>query len=157
MTTSDTSSRRVLVDSSVLIAAFDRQGTSGTQMQDKAVQTMRRLGEDESVEIVLTPLVLHETLRGVPQVEKDRAQELEKVLSDFPVLPLDEGVVRLATALYKQLVASNTIIKSGAYKRNYDLMHFATAKHHNCEFEHNESGGFVGYQAAYEAFQNRDQ
>lgn len=149
----DTSSSRVLVDSSILIAAFDQQGSSVSEMQEKAKQTMRRLAKDASLEIVLSPLILHETLRGVLQAEQERFEALEKAISDFPVLPINEQVTSLATSLFRHLVATDPNVNARGYGRNYDLMHFATAKHYDCGFEHNENSGFAGYQAAYDAIQ----
>lgn len=95
-------SRRVLLDTNMLVAAYDEDGTTSPEIRQKARKRILTLLADESVdELVTTPLIRYEVLRGIDWQANPRYQEVLQVLQRFREIEVGRKVSELAADLYR--------------------------------------------------------
>lgn len=57
--------RNVLLDTNLLICAFDNSGTAAKEDKDKAITKLTALLSDPETKLFITPLIRYEVLRGI--------------------------------------------------------------------------------------------
>lgn len=121
--------RGVLLDTSLIIQAFDHSGTSDPATKEAAKQRVNELLSDPDVVIAITPLIRYEVLRGIPVVEKARAQALADVLTQFETYEIRSVEANLAVELWRYAVAQG----QKPARRTFDIAHVASAKANDLE------------------------
>lgn len=129
-------SRRVLLDANLLMAAYDEEGTTTEEQRQKARQTILGLLADDSVDdLVITPLIRYEVLRGVSWKNDERYQQVQAAIQRFPELDIKRQVSELAADIFRydrhQAAAKDQ--PKNLDKRRFDVFHFATAQHYGLE------------------------
>ena len=131
--------RKILLDANILINALDDRGEFARQLVQKAKDKLNSLMADNTVSLIITPLIRYEVLRGVSGHEKN--QKISSVLDDFNEIEIDRSISDLATKLY--IHHSDTVKNAGGTmsenKRKFDYFHVATAKVNNLEIMSEDS------------------
>lgn len=68
--------RKILLDTNLLIAAFDKSGRTSAEMKASARAMLAELLADDDVALFITPLIRYEVLRGVSWLNKAEFDEL---------------------------------------------------------------------------------
>lgn len=129
-------SRRVLLDTNMLVAAYDEAGTTSPEIRERARKRILALLADESVdELVTTPLIRYEVLRGIDWQANPRYQEILQVLQQFREIEVGRKVSELAADLYRFDAWQNaqTGGNKNLEKRKFDVFHLAAAKCNDLE------------------------
>lgn len=116
--------RRLLLDSNLLIGAFD--GEEGNEAHAAALTTVKALLEDPDVRLVLTPLIRYEVLRGCRSGSPD---ELNARLNDFEELDVKGIDAVRAAEIFRSAKADGTPLN----KREFDVFHYVCAEHNQLE------------------------
>lgn len=135
-------SKKVLLDTNLLIAAFDAAGTTSQAKRNEARQTIQSLLADPDVnELLITPLIRYEVLRHPEWHNKERYAVLQRVLDGFGELDIQRQVSELAANLYRfdQHDAEEKRISRNLEKRKFDVFHLATAKAYGLELASDDS------------------
>ena len=121
--------RGVLLDTSLIIQAFDQSGTSDPATKEAAKLKVNALLSDPGVVIAITPLIRYEVLRGVPFVDKARAKLLADVLTQFETYEIRSVEANLAADLWRYSVSKG----HKPNRRSFDVAHVASAKANDLE------------------------
>lgn len=111
-------SQGFLLDTNLLIGAFD--GEPGNTEHEAAAERLRRLLEDPSVQLAITPLIRYEVLRGAARIGVD---ELDEVLDGFREFEIRGSDGRRAAELFREAKARGLVLN----KRVFDLFHCVCA------------------------------
>ena len=129
-------SQKVLLDANVWINAFKLgDGLDSAEIQSSK-QLLESILNDDTADIVITPLIRYEVLRGCKS-----EQEYRQYLEAFePLLELDieRDVAELSARLFQQDRLTNQ--SQNINKRNFDVFHFATAKLNQLELKTHDQG-----------------
>ena len=127
--------RRVLLDTNLLIAAFDVTGTTSEEKRTQAKTTLNRLLNDNNVALAITPLIRYEVLRGVAWLNPENYQNLKAILSDFTEFDISREVSELAADLYRfdKHQAEQRNENKNLEKRKFDIFHLACSKCNHLE------------------------
>ena len=79
--------------------------------------------------LAITPLIRYEVLRGVPAVDKARAQALADMLTQFETYEIRSIEANLAAELWRYAVSQG----QKPDRRSFDIAHVASAKANNLE------------------------
>ena len=127
--------RKVLLDANLLIGAFDDEDSPNPAHQ-KAKETVRAWMVDADVELVITPLVRYEVLRGVRTVSMS---DKEAVLNDFPELEVRAEQAREAAEIFRIYQDQRGPNGIALDKRSFDFFHCACAKTYGLEIGSQDS------------------
>ena len=125
--------KRVLLDANLLIAAYDEEGTTSNKEREQARKTILNLLVDDTVEeLVITPLIRYEVLRGVGWKQDIRYQQVQRHLTKFTELDIKRQVSELAANLYRYDTHKTKLTSEprNLEKRKFDVFHFATAQYY---------------------------
>ncbi|QBJ31932.1 type II toxin-antitoxin system VapC family toxin [Hafnia alvei] len=120
--------RKVLLDTNLLIAAFDHNGTTSVEVRQKAKQKLEELLIDNEVAFCITPLIRYEVLRGISWGRKADFQNLQIILNEFTELDVTSNVSELAANLFRFDTEQNQGVGRNIEKRKFDVFHLASAK-----------------------------
>ena len=129
--------KRVLLDANLLIAAYDEDGTTSLEKREQARQTIRALLLDDTVEdLVITPLIRYEVLRGIEWHSVERYHQVKQHLGKFVELEVKRQVSELAANLYRYDTYCTRLKNEtrNLEKRKFDVFHFATAQYYGLDF-----------------------
>ncbi|MDO4896945.1 MAG: PIN domain-containing protein [Moraxella sp.] len=121
----------ILLDTSILIGAFDTDFNNEQHLQDR--QLVSELLQDESVKIAITPLIRHEVLQGIQNIDFD---EMKDILDDFMEFNINDEVANQTARIFHfsrsdEFIALNLGIKLN--KQKFDLFHYVVAKNRDLE------------------------
>ena len=133
--------RRVLLDTNLLIAALDTAGTTSAEQRAKAKQQINELLGDTDVAVAITPLIRYEVLRGIAWDEAERYQQLQQILADFEEFDISRDVSELAANLYRfDVDKAKTLNEPRNFeKRKFDVFHLASAQCNRLELASHDS------------------
>ncbi|OQX08717.1 MAG: hypothetical protein BWK73_24630 [Thiothrix lacustris] len=133
--------RRVLLDTNLLIAALDTAGTTSAEQRAKAKEQIKKLMDDADVAVAITPLIRYEVLRGIAWDEVERYQQLQQILADFEEFDISRDVSELAANLYRfDVDKAKTLNEPRNFeKRKFDVFHFASAQCNRLELASHDS------------------
>jgi len=125
-----------MLDANVLISALNHDsGTSEIQYR-AAREKLSSLLQDDSIGVVLTPLVRHEVMRGLPRWDLSKIASVKNTLDGFITISITDEISGVATTVY-QILKEQDEIRGGSernsYKLAFDIMHVATAHVYNLE------------------------
>jgi predicted nucleic acid-binding protein len=147
--------RRVLLDTNLLIAFFDTEGTTSSLEKETVKALMSNLLTDENIVIVITPLIRYEVLRFIKWQQPQKFEQLKAVLDNLTELDITEPVSALATHLYRldqhECEANN--ITRNINKRNFDIFHFCSAKQNQLEIQSRNASDFEALEQLYQRYQ----
>jgi predicted nucleic acid-binding protein len=121
--------RGVLLDTNLIIQAFDHAGTSAPETKAAAKLKMNQLLSDPDVVVAITPLIRYEVLRGVPASDAVRADALADALTQFETYEIRAIEANLAVDLWRYAVSQG----QKPDRRSFDIAHVASAKANNLE------------------------
>ncbi len=121
--------RGVLLDTNLIIQAFDHAGTSDPATRDVAKTLMNVLLSDPEVMLAITPLIRYEVLRGIPSTDAVRVRELSEVLTQFETYEIRSVEANLAAELWRYAVSKD----KKPDKHSFDIAHVASAKANNLD------------------------
>lgn len=134
-------SRKLLLDTNLLIGAFDPQ--PGNAAHERARQRMRELLSDSETRPAISSLIRYEVMRGATNGTK--AMELEEALNAFPELEIGRDIGNLAAEIFRfSKVAGITLDK-----RELDVLHFACAKRNDLSIETDDTKDFNKIERIY--------
>lgn len=122
--------RKVLLDTNLLIAAFDKNGTTSAEVRASATEKLAELVKEPDVALFITPLIRYEVLRGVNWLNEDEFLEMQTILNGFPELEITRNISELSANLYRydswQAHQPGAIARN-LEKRKFDVFHFCSA------------------------------
>lgn len=121
--------RGVLLDTSLIIQAFDSGATSDPATKSEAKRRMNELLTDPEVMLAITPLILYEVLRGLPANDGDRIQSLLDILTQFENYEIRLAEANLAAELWRYVISKG----QSPIKRSFDIVHIASAYQNDLE------------------------
>ncbi|WAH50916.1 PIN domain-containing protein [Pseudescherichia vulneris] len=134
--------RNVLLDTNLLIAAFDRQGTTSAEMKSLAISQLSVLLEDPEVKLFITPLVRYEVLRGIAWQSADEFMTMKNTLKGFTELDVTRDISELSANLFRfdtwQAQQANDRSRN-VDKRKFDVFHYCSAHCNSLEFCSNDT------------------
>ena len=127
--------RRVLLDTNLLIAAFDATSTTSEEKRTHAKTILSHLLSDNEVALAITPLIRYEVLRGVAWLNPENYQDLKNILSAFTEFDISREVSELAADLYRfdKHQAEQKNENKNLEKRKFDIFHLACSKCNHLE------------------------
>lgn len=134
--------RKVLLDTNLLIAAFDTNGTTSQEMKDSAIALLTTLLSDPEVELFITPLVRYEVLRGISWLSGDDFEMMKKTLNAFPELDVTRDISELSANLFRfdgHRARQANDINRNLDKRKLDVFHYCSAHCNGLEFCSNDT------------------
>ncbi|MES3610081.1 hypothetical protein [Enterobacter cloacae] len=84
--------RKFLLDTNLLIAAFDANGTTSAEAKSAAIALLSELLSDQQVKLFITPLVRYEVLRGITWEKQDDFLTMQQTLNSFPELEITRDI-----------------------------------------------------------------
>ena len=137
--------RRVLLDTSLVIRAFDPKAQDAPELIASAKEKMKALVNDPTVALAITPLIYFEALRAVEYGDIQRSQKLEGAMSQFDMVEIRQREANLAV----RLTQFAFVRKSRFNKKSFDVLHWACARVNGLELE-SVDADFQAFQALYE-------
>ncbi|MHA8111538.1 PIN domain-containing protein [Kosakonia cowanii] len=134
--------RKILLDTNLLIAAFDKSGRTSAQMKASAIAMLAELLADDEVALFITPLIRYEVLRGVSWLNKAEFNELQANLNGFPELDITRDISELSANLFRfdsWQAAQPGAAARNLEKRKFDVFHFSSAHCNTLELCSNDS------------------
>jgi len=134
--------RKILLDTNLLIAAFDKSGRTSAQMKASAIAMLAELLADDEVALFITPLIRYEVLRGVSWLDKAEFDELQANLNGFPELDITRDISELSANLFRfdsWQAAQPGAAARNLEKRKFDVFHFSSAHCNALELCSNDS------------------
>jgi predicted nucleic acid-binding protein len=127
--------RRVLLDTNLLIAAFDATSTTSEEKRTHAKTILSHLLSDNEVALAITPLIRYEVLRGIAWLDPENYQDLKNILSAFTEFDISREVSELAADLYRfdKHQAEQKNENKNLEKRKFDIFHLACSKCNHLE------------------------
>lgn len=119
----------VLLDTNLLIAAYDDEGSTSPEEKQKAKVRMSVLLDDDKV-LYISPLIRYETLRGVTFENNERYRKVKQALDQLPQLEITTDVSELAADLFRfdlQAPQGQRQLANNPDKYRFDVFHFACA------------------------------
>ncbi|MBD8634320.1 PIN domain-containing protein [Stenotrophomonas sp. CFBP 13725] len=113
--------RAILLDTNMLIGAFDTDEENAKHLQDKA--RLAELLRDDSVKLTISPLIRYELLRGAKRVPLDA---LEAILDDFQEFDVGSKDARMAAEIFRH--DRQPGMESSIDKKRFDVFHCVCAK-----------------------------
>lgn len=106
-----------------------------------AVAKVEALTVDPDGRLVITPLIRHEIMRGVPHSDGERASRLSSSLAAIDSLDITDEISDLASALFRLDRHERGPTEVPVLdKRRFDVFHFAAAKCYGLEFISEDAG-----------------
>jgi len=113
--------RAILLDTNMLIGAFDTDETNPDHVRDK--ERLAELLRDDDVSLSISPLIRYEFLRGAKRVP---LEALEAVLDDFQEFDVGARDARMAAEIFRH--DRRTEGESTIDKKRFDVFHCVCAK-----------------------------
>lgn len=120
----------VLLDTNLLIAAYDDEGSTSPEEKQKAQVRMNELLDGDKV-LYISPLIRYETLRGVTFENNERYRKVKQALDQLPQLEITTDVSELAADLFRfdrQAPQEQRRLANNPDKYRFDVFHFACAQ-----------------------------
>lgn len=129
-----------LLDTNILVAALDKDGSTEDEDKKKARQRLTALLREPDVALGITPLIRYEVLRGVQWSSMDRYSALLDALAGFHEFEVGQDVSELAANLFRfERAGQEDKPKRAIDKRRFDVFHMATAKVYELEMASNDA------------------
>ena len=134
-------SRGILLDTNLLIKAFDQDSETSPEDRDIAREQLKALLRDDSVAFAITPLIRYEFLRHVAWGDDERLQILLNSIQSFEAFEINSEVSDVATALFQldTYEAQQHNQEKNIDKRKFDAFHLAAAKCNDLELVSDDS------------------
>lgn len=123
--------KKILLDTNLLIAAFDNNATTSEEIRNTAKNKLSELLSDPDVVFFITPLIRYEVLRGIAWERGEDFQALQDILNTFPELDVTRNISELAANLFrfeKWNMLKNKDSSRNLDKRKFDIFHFCSAE-----------------------------
>lgn len=134
--------RNVLLDTNLLIAAFDSNGTTSSELKSQAKAKLAALLADPNVRLFITPLIRYEVLRGIKWLSQSAYNDMRKALNNFPELDITRNIAELSANLFRFDSYQNISVTGNVKnvdKRKFDVFHYCCASCNNIEFDSNDT------------------
>lgn len=127
--------RRVLLDTNLLVAALDQGASTSPDQREKAIAALMSLLQSDDVALAITPLIRYEVVRGVDWASQERHDALKEALADFEEFDISRDIAELAADLYRfdKSRADEAGERRNLEKRKFDAFHLASAKCYELE------------------------
>lgn len=123
--------RKVLLDTNLLIAAFDQNGTTAVDEKRAAISELETLLADPETQLFITPLVRYEVLRGIQWQSQADFETVRQALNAFPELEITRTISELAANLFRfdsHCTRRSALPVRNIDKRKFDVFHFCSAR-----------------------------
>lgn len=122
--------RNVLLDTNLLICAFDNSGSASQEIKNQAITKLTALLSDSETKLFITPLIRYEVLRGIKWENVNAYDSMCSVLNGFPELDITRNVAELSANLFRfdthQLALTGQGMRN-IEKRKFDVFHYCCA------------------------------
>ena len=119
-----------MLDTNLLIAAFDKNGTTAAEERQAAISQLASLLSDSDTQLFITPLVRYEVLRGIQWQNQSDFETVKQALNGFPELEITRNISELAASLFRfDIHRASQAGERGRNidKRKFDVFHFCSA------------------------------
>ncbi|WP_144818293.1 PIN domain-containing protein [Enterobacter sp. DE0047] len=134
--------RNVLLDTNLIIAAFDPHGTTSQEIKSLAIRQLSTLLEDPEAVLFITPLVRYEVLRGITWQSEEQFLAMKNVLKVFTELDVTRDISELSANLFRfdtWLAQQANDRNRNVDKRKFDVFHYCSAHCNSLEFCSNDT------------------
>lgn len=134
--------RNVLLDTNLLICAFDNSGSASQEIKNQAITKLTALLSDPETKLFITPLIRYEVLRGIKWENIDVYDSMSRVLNGFPELDITRNVAELSANLFRFDSHQLATVGQGTRnieKRKFDVFHYCCACCNNLDLESNDT------------------
>ena len=107
---------------------------------------------NENTNVFITPLIRYEVLRGITWSDSESFKKHSDVLKQLETINIDQKISDTATALFRlerKEKEENGQTPKKIDKHNFDVMHFATAKVYQLEWQSNDED-FQSWEKLYQ-------
>ena len=137
--------RNILLDSNILMIAIkDSESNERKQLIE--------LLTNENTNVFITPLIRYEVLRGITWSDSESFKKHSDVLKQLETINIDQKISDTATALFRlerKEKEENGQTPKKIDKHNFDVMHFATDKVYQLEWQSNDED-FQSWEKLYQ-------
>ena len=137
--------RNILLDSNILMIAI-KEKESNERKQ------LIELLENENTNVFITPLIRYEVLRGITWSDSESFKKHSDVLKQLEMINIDQKISDTAATLFRlerKEKEENGQTPKKIDKHNFDVMHFATAKVYQLEWQSNDKD-FQSWEKLYQ-------
>ncbi|MFU2090290.1 type II toxin-antitoxin system VapC family toxin [Avibacterium avium] len=137
--------RNILLDSNILMIAI-KEKESNERKQ------LIELLENENTNVFITPLIRYEVLRGITWSDSESFKKHSDVLKQLEMINIDQKISDTAATLFRlerKEKEENGQTPKKIDKHNFDVMHFATAKVYQLEWQSNDED-FQSWEKLYQ-------
>lgn len=122
--------RQVLLDTNMLIGAFDTDENNPQHLQAK--EEVIALLNDETIQVAITPLIRYEVLRGIKRISQDRMQA---ILNQFESFEISAEVANKSAEIFHKIPSSADLndVQRKNYKHNFDIIHYTVSELYQLE------------------------
>jgi predicted nucleic acid-binding protein len=116
---------KVLVDTNLLIRAFDPEANATREQVKDARERLLALTDDPETSLVLNPLILFEVTCGITHGDQERLEAIQTELSQLEMISIGEAEANFAARLSRFAPSMGCVLDK---RRKFDLLHFASAE-----------------------------
>lgn len=145
--------RKVLVDTNLLIRAFDPKANATLEQVKDAKRELLALTDDPEVSLMLTPLILFEVTCGVEYGDQLRLEAVHAQLNQLEMISVGEAEASFAARLSRYALTVGCVLDK---RRKFDLLHFASAELNGLEVVTADPDDFKTIQNVYEKLKEQD-
>lgn len=144
---------KVLVDTNLLIRAFDPKANATPEQVKAARQRLLALTDDPTVSLVLNPLILFEVTCGIEHGDEARLDAIRAELNQLEMISVGESEASFAAHLSRYAPVMGCVLEK---RRKFDLLHFACAELNGLEIATADPDDFKTIQRVYQEFKKQD-
>lgn len=133
---------KILLDANVLIRALNHDRNTTEPEYLDAVRTLEDSLNSESSVVVMTPLIMHEVMRGISRSDRSKVERIRDILENFQTIEITNEISEVATTIYQNLKeqsGGDGVQPTNLRKHGFDIMHAATAHVYDLEIISNDS------------------
>lgn len=145
--------RKVLVDTNLLIRAFDPRANATPAQVKEAQEHLLALTDDPEVGLVLNPLILFEATSGVEYGDEARLSAIQTELNQLDMIAIGEAEADFAARLSRYARTEGIVLDKN---RKFDLLHFASAELNDLEIATANAKDFQTIKDVYQKLKKQD-
>lgn len=135
-------SQKILLDANLLIAAFDKNGTTSAEKKAQAKNQLSEMLSAPDTVLFITPLIRYEVLRGIGWTETEDFALMQNILNQFPELDITRNVSELSANLFRfdRWESEQPPVQArNLEKRKFDIFHFSSASCNELKLSSNDN------------------
>ncbi len=144
---------KVLVDTNLLIRAFDPEANATPEQVKDARERLLALTDDPETSLVLNPLILFEVTSGITHGDQERLEAIQTELSQLEMISIGEAEANFAARLSRFAPSMGCVLDK---RRKFDLLHFASAEVNGLEVATADPEDFKTIKSVHQELKKQD-